>query len=464
MQVVDILKADPKHFYANYLPLSYDGAAVCATTINDINKINALKDVETTSSAFYLNLGTFCENANLLDAAITLYDKACYCTKLIGKLLSYDNGAMTWKPYASLGNAYFKAGKISKAIDAYRLALSENQVLPEIWAQASRLYIALENIPMAETYMKEAIKHKNDKVNNIALANIYIASERLKPGVELYFKWAAPEQLIALMQEMHRNGFTDIVDDIQHVLDSREHAFTMPNSDMPLLENSVTIIMPTLLVAPTRWIERSLEEAEKCKYIKKVIVIDNTAKKEFKSKIKCGNKTIVVDDQPDLQVNPAWNYGVNLCDTKYYLLLNDDILWNSDVIQSCLNVVEKNDRYSVLTVVTRRESFDEYNKGFPVTTPKIITAAVPLNHIEGGWFVFGKKDEWIDIPSELKIFYGDNFIFENAVIKHKKKIGKILTQYICHIVSITVTSLHLYEEGLLQTEGKIYEKIRAKIR
>lgn len=459
--VVAKLTSNPKSEYAPYLPLAYDGMAVVACMQNDLDKINSLKGVITYAPSFYINLGVFFEQANMLNEAIGMFEKAVECTKVSGKLLSFDTGSMTWKPYYSLGNAYYKAGAAARAIDNYRLAIDENPKLYNVMAIISRIYAQIGNPPKAEKYIAMALQGEDTPSNRLHLANLMISGGNVKAGMNLYIKYGSPEQLLNLKHELRQLGHNDASKEVEDYIVNREmyHTFVRPEITAT---NDVTVIIPTLLRTPPRWFEYTLAELEKSKLVKTIIVIDNTPAKEFKTKIKYGSKVKIVDDQPDMKVNKAWNYGVKMADTKYYLLLNDDILCHESVIEDCYLTLEQVPTYGLMHIATLREGFEEYIMKTPGRTRDIIVSSVPLNAVEGGWFLFGIRENWKDIPADIEVFFGDNWIYEHTVLTSKKKIGKMLSNFISHATSLTVTSLHLYEEGMLEIERKKYAQVKGR--
>ena len=50
-----------------------------------------------------------------------------------------------------------------------------------------------------------------------------------------------------------------------------------------------------------------------------------------KRRFKNFKKIDIIHDQPNLFVNPAWNYGMKLVKSKYYALINDDIFFTKTV-------------------------------------------------------------------------------------------------------------------------------------
>ena len=116
--------------------------------------------------------------------------------------------------------------------------------------------------------------------------------------------------------------------------------------------SSCTIIIPTLQLAEAA-INFMIPRYEKSKSIEKVIIINNALEDKFSPKYKNFKKIDIIHDQPNLFVNPAWNYGMKLVKSKYYALINDDIFFHTELIGSIINLLEKNENINLSTVKTK---------------------------------------------------------------------------------------------------------------
>lgn len=93
-------------------------------------------------------------------------------------------------------------------------------------------------------------------------------------------------------------------------------------------------------------------------------------------------------------VNPWWNKWVKQATGDIILILNDDIIIQEQVFET-LSKLEKGQVYC--PYFTRKEDF---KKIYSYNWDNIV------------WFCFWMfKDDWKDIPSELKIYFGDNYIY-----------------------------------------------------
>ena len=100
--------------------------------------------------------------------------------------------------------------------------------------------------------------------------------------------------------------------------------------------NKVTVVMPTLLKPDKSIYEYTIKELCNNNNVEKVVILLNNKDKIIEL---LHPKLKVIDDKENLYVNPAWNYGLSICNTEYYLIINDDVfqcMLSVDVL--CLDV------------------------------------------------------------------------------------------------------------------------------
>lgn len=143
--------------------------------------------------------------------------------------------------------------------------------------------------------------------------------------------------------------------------------------------------------------------------IGEILVIDNSCK-GFSSNL---SKVIVHVQKENLFVNPAWNLGIKLSSDKYdyFGILNDDIIFQKNMFKAVERFFENADDNVGLAGIdcannTPKELFDTYPDDTDVKFEK-------LNKLSGFWgsAYFGKKSNYFEIPNEIKVFYGDHFLF-----------------------------------------------------
>lgn len=199
-------------------------------------------------------------------------------------------------------------------------------------------------------------------------------------------------------------------------------------------------------------LQYTLKQLNNNKDVEKIIIISNV---EGFSRVHETTEKMKVFEDINMYVNPAWNFGVNICNSEYYLLLNDDVLCDSTVIDQAIYLLDNNNKYNVLFVETKQEDEASYimnvpNKG----VINFVNATYIPRACLSGCFIIGRKKIWIPIPEELKIFYGDDWIIDH----NTNSVGKILTTYVSHVGSVTARDR--YKDKTLDNEGKIYAQIK----
>lgn len=183
-----------------------------------------------------------------------------------------------------------------------------------------------------------------------------------------------------------------------------------------------------------------------------IIVINNAVKPlDFNYE-----KLRVITPKENIYVNPAWNLGVK--EAKYDIvgLLNDDIIISDDFCSSVYSVFPKDTGVIGYT----EESIIPVEKGEQKPEKAQIKLA-KKDFIDFGFGIamFFKKENYPVIPEEMKIMYGDCWIFENY-----KKRGlvnyEILGQKIFHFGSLT-TSAKTFNP-VIKNDKKIYNKLTIK--
>ena len=165
------------------------------------------------------------------------------------------------------------------------------------------------------------------------------------------------------------------------------------------------------VVIPTIWkskkIIRLIKNFNLNNNISEIIIIDNFPEKNFLSGELTKVKTKIFSFNENQYVNPSWNFGVLHSSQKYIALCNDDIVFN-DFIFNVLNI-EENTLFGINSNCYNLKN-DEQLK---------------INNIEKrchgyGCLMFFQKKFYKKIPNELKIWYGDDFLFDN--FEYKKSI------------------------------------------
>ena len=183
----------------------------------------------------------------------------------------------------------------------------------------------------------------------------------------------------------------------------------------------------------------------------------------------------VITDQPNLYVNPAWNHGVSLTDTPYYLLLNDDVMLRHEVLDLIVDLLEKNNNINITSVKTHNfnkhrhvggegskgtYNIDDVIHGGSRLTPAIDKSYPPIGSeleyefkafpARQGWFMAGRVDRWapISIPACGRIMAGDDWIYQRNTEQHHEGACFVSNCHIYHAESSTVSVKARLKESL----------------
>lgn len=194
------------------------------------------------------------------------------------------------------------------------------------------------------------------------------------------------------------------------------------------------------VVLPSMWRSKEktitmLAEYEKSSFVKEVLFIDNDKSKcPDLSKLK---KLIYLPQKENIYVNPAWNLGASLA--KYEVILaNDDIIIRD--LDSVLSLCSASD-YDIIGIDIKhrigRLKIDEITS-FPGNS----------------YGCFMIIHNYIYIPEQFKIWYGDNFLFDN-----NKKRGVLRNLKVTADKNTTIDSVPEFRNIICRNCTELYDKL-----
>lgn len=182
------------------------------------------------------------------------------------------------------------------------------------------------------------------------------------------------------------------------------------------------------VVIPTIWKDDSifemLEKYYECDNIGEVVLINNA--KDKTPNFPKNKKLLYIEPHENIFVNPAWNMGVRVAKHINVIVSNDDIVYDVNFFTNVLNEFDKRVKPFVELGLIGMD-FANYDL-------KENKDEVDLTGLKGnpGWaclFTFDKRN-YIQIPEQLKIYYGDDFlkivckpIYEFSGLKIKTKMS-----------------------------------------
>ena len=154
------------------------------------------------------------------------------------------------------------------------------------------------------------------------------------------------------------------------------------------------------VIIPTMWcsdlIFKLLDVLNDNDMVGEIILIDNDSSKRPKQ-ITSTSKLRIIEQEQNIYVNPSWNLGVELANYPNICISNDDLVWNVQI----LPIIFENIHLGIIGQAT-----SNYFEG----DTEIKIESITERNWGWGCCFFLHKDNWIPIPSELKVAYGDDWL------------------------------------------------------
>lgn len=213
----------------------------------------------------------------------------------------------------------------------------------------------------------------------------------------------------------------------------------------------LTVIIPTL--QKNKDILNSLiSSLVKDEIVNEILIIDNTSKGFLTSE----NKVRVITPEKNIFVNPSWNLGVKQAKNNYFALFNDDLLVCDNFCSKILQLIKNSKNFGALGMASE----SVINLSYPCDKPAFTKLKLTEDNNERpnnwGCIIFGKKDNWIDIPENIKVVCGDDFI-RYMERKQNRQIYKLSNAIVHHIGGLSSSNPKLI--NILKNDIIIYAKI-----
>jgi len=217
--------------------------------------------------------------------------------------------------------------------------------------------------------------------------------------------------------------------------------------------DKITIAIPTLQkrIDVLEKLVKTLNEDEA---VGEIIIIDNASKG---IPFSC-EKLRVIDKGENIFVNPAWNLGVEEAKFDIVGLLNDDIIIPFGICSKIIQEFKKNKTIGALAFhLDDIKPIDDIMNE-PKLSDYILERA---DFVAGGYgmALFFKKELYNPIPKSLKIWFGDNYIF-NQIKKSNCDNYWIEGQTIYHLGSLSSGAFK--KSSLYKADKKAWNKIKYK--
>ena len=163
--------------------------------------------------------------------------------------------------------------------------------------------------------------------------------------------------------------------------------------------NKYSIVIPTLWKSNRT--EQLIRDLNECDFVDEIIIIDNTNTDEWDRTYR---KIRTVSKGENIYVNPAWNWGIELAKNECIALCNDDINFDPNIF----GVITK-DILLEFGIIGQ----SEFNyKGKNSDEPILEKWNGKVRDWGWGCLIMFDKKNWIEIPDDIKIWYGDDYIFK----------------------------------------------------
>ena len=195
------------------------------------------------------------------------------------------------------------------------------------------------------------------------------------------------------------------------------------------------------VIIPTLWKSDKtinlIKSFSKNNNVSEIILIDNDPKNSLVTNQSI-DKLKVFSFNENQYVNPSWNFGVEKSTSEYIILANDDIILDTNLLNN-IEITEK-------TIFGIHESCYSLKENQNVTTEN----AEAITYGFGCLMMFQKK-YYIKIPNELKIWFGDNFLFKT--FKNRKYIKGIKIETI-----MSSTSERQEFKKIIRRDGEFHNR------
>lgn len=157
------------------------------------------------------------------------------------------------------------------------------------------------------------------------------------------------------------------------------------------------------VIIPTMWRCNDLFQAMLYRYvihplIDEVLIINNDTKETPEWSILSHSKIKILNQPENIKVNPAWNLGVEHSINKKLCIANDDIFYDTNIFDTMYKHTTED--FGVFGLSHSKKDNSEV---------RIIEWDESMGCV--GQIMFLHRNNWITIPNELVISYGDDFIF-----------------------------------------------------
>jgi len=179
-----------------------------------------------------------------------------------------------------------------------------------------------------------------------------------------------------------------------------------------------------------------------------LIIIDNT-----NSNITYSDKRIKVCKMEENQyVNPSWNIGVDLSSNDQVAIINDDITFNvAKFHQFILDTKPK-----ALCIINSNKLDEEEH--YSLESIPEDEGSINARPAGGGQFMFCLKENWPQLPYDLKLWHGDDIFYYYHTLIKKIEVQWVKGMYVGGEQSKTVNTMPAHMRTTFTNDSLEYLK------
>lgn len=196
-----------------------------------------------------------------------------------------------------------------------------------------------------------------------------------------------------------------------------------------------SIIIPTMQ-KDVEILNKLIFELDNSNLVDEILIIDNSTK-GFLSNSK---KVRVIVPKKNLFVNPAWNLGVREAKNEIVGIFNDDILLPLNFIEEVNNFIQKTSDFGIIGLDSNymrnyeKKDFETYPNNSKLTF-RPFKKTIYTEYFSSAFFI--KKENYYEIPKNIKVWCGDNYLLKKNLDNNKTNY-EIIGAEIKHLKSMTV--------------------------
>jgi hypothetical protein len=209
----------------------------------------------------------------------------------------------------------------------------------------------------------------------------------------------------------------------------------------------------------------------KLEVVNELVIINNDSDNTPDLEILKDPKIKIINPGKNIYVNQAWNYGVHESNSDILCVINDDLIFDLKIFYMINEfITDKMGCVCLSELLPHNKVLDENGElKYYMSNITGQTELVPyINQSMYGYGVlfFIHKDNWVNIPSSLIVFYGDNFVFEQC---YYRGLQNYMIDQLFHYHAGAKTTSVITQNGkrdnlFVDFERKIYEnEIRPKM-